>query len=308
MEQKRIPLDPTKIGISNNIRIENEQKAKIINVNINNNLNISSNNSLFSEESTSEVKLCESPFIYHKEKYLVDQEKKEIVSLYSTFKYLKEKYNIKNSRKNRMDCIVKKIKTKYLNAIHEAIKYCVNLKIGKLPQNFITNVKIEYNKLYFNKTVEQIYTEFNILPSLNELINKNLIKIGKKELFINLMNNSLKNIYQYYLISDLYKYHRMCIIKKEGENLGKLYDYVAQNICIYFIYNKGNKIINYKNNNINVSNNNNMYENKFINEQKSLDNVNNNIKSTYQMNNNYYVSLNNYNNNNKIKFIVSKNK
>ena len=305
MEQKRIPLDPTKIGITNNIRIENEQKAKIINVNINNNLNISSNNSLFSEESTSEVKLCESPFIYHKEKYLVDQEKKEIVSLYSTFKYLKEKYNIKNSRKNRMDCIVKKIKTKYLNAIHEAIKYCVNLKIGKLPQNFITNVKIEYNKLYFNKTVEQIYTEFNILPSLNELINKNLIKIGKKELFINLMNNSLKNIYQYYLISDLYKYHRMCIIKKEGENLGKLYDYVAQNICIYFIYNKGNKVINYKNNNINVSNNNNMYENKFINEQKSLDNVNNNIKSTYQKNNNYYVSLNN---NNKIKFIVSKNK
>ena len=307
MEQKRIPLDPTKIGISNNIRIENEQKAKIINVNINNNLNISSNNSLFSEESTSEVKLCESPFIYHKEKYLVDQEKKEIVSLYSTFKYLKEKYNIKNSRKNRMDCIVKKIKTKYLNAIHEAIKYCINLKIGKLPQNFITNVKIEYNKLYFNKTVEQIYTEFNILPSLNELINKNLIKIGKKELLINLMNNSLKNIYQYYLISDLYKYHRMCIIKKEGENPGRLYDYVAQNMCIYFIYNKGNKnLINYKNKNFNViSNNNNMYENKFINEQKSLDNVNNNIKSTYQKNNNYYVSLNN---NNKIKFIVSKNK
>ena len=304
MEQKRIPLDPTKIGISNNIRIENEQKAKIINVNINNNLNISSNNSLFSEESTSEVKLCESPFIYQKEKYLVDKEKKEIVSLYSTFKYLKEKYNIKNSRKNRMDCIVKKIKTKYLNAIHEAIKYCVNLKIGKLPQNFITNVKIEYNKLYFNKTVEQIYTEFNILPSLNELINKNLIKIGKKELLINLMNNSLKNIYQYYLISDLYKYHRMCIIKKEGENPGRLYDYVAQNMCIYFIYNKGNKnLINYKNKNFNViNNNNNMYENKFINEKDILDNVNNN-KSTYQMENNYSVSLNN----NKIKFIVSKN-
>ena len=175
-----------------------------------------------------------------------------MVSLYSTFKYLKEKYNIKNSRKNRMDCIVKKIKTKYLNAIHEAIKYCVNLKIGKLPQNFITNVKIEYNKLYFNKTVEQIYTEFNILPSLNELINKNLIKIGKKELLINLMNNSLKDIYQYYLISDLYKYHRMCIIKKEGENPGRLYDYVAQNMCIYFLYNKGNKnLINYKNKNFN---------------------------------------------------------
>ena len=304
MEHKSIPLESAKIGITNNIRIENEQKAKIINVNINNNLNISSNNSLYTDETTSEVKLCESPFIYQKEKYLVDHEKKEIVSLYSTFKYLKEKYNINNSRKNRLDCIVKKVKTKYLNAIHEAIKYCVNIKVGKLPQYFITNIKIEYNKFYFNKTVDQICREFNLLPSLNELINKNLIKIGKKELLINLMNNSLKDIYQYYLISDLYKYHRMCIIKKEGENPGRLYDYVAQNMCIYFIYNKGNKnLINYKNKNFNViSNNNNMYENKFINEKDILDNVNNN-KSTYQMENNYSVSLNN----NKIKFIVSKN-
>jgi hypothetical protein len=305
MEQKSIPLESAKIGIANNIRIENEQKAKIINVNINNNLNISSNNSLYTDETTSEVKLCESPFIYQKEKYLVDKEKKEIISLYSTFKYLKEKYNINNSRKNRMDCIIKKVKTKYMNAIHDAIKHCVNLKMNKLPQNFITNINIEYNKMYFNKTVEQLYSEFNIVPSLNELINKNLIKNGKKELLIILMNSSLKDIYQYYLTSDLYKYHRMCIIKKEGENSGKLYDYVAQNICKYFIYNKGNKkIINYKNNNFNVSNNNNMYENKFNNEKNILENVNNNFKSIYDIKNNYSVPLNSY----KIKFVVTKNK
>jgi len=293
--------------ITNNIRIDNEKRAHIVNVNINNNLNISSNNSLCTDESTSEIKLCESPFIYQKEKYLVDKEKKEIISLYSTFKYLKEKYNINNSRKNRMDCIIKKVKTKYMNAIHDAIKHCVNLKMNKLPQNFITNINIEYNKMYFNKTVEQLYSEFNIVPSLNELINKNLIKNGKKELLIILMNSSLKDIYQYYLTSDLYKYHRMCIIKKEGENSGKLYDYVAQNICKYFIYNKGNKkIINYKNNNLNVSNNNNnnMYENKFNNEKNISENVNNNFKSIYDIKNKYSVPLNSY----KIKFVVTKNK
>ena len=305
MEQKSISLKGGKLEITNNIRIDNEKRAHIVNVNINNNLNISSNNSLCTDESTSEIKLCESPFIYQKEKYLVDKEKKEIISLYSTFKYLKEKYNINNSRKNRMDCIIKKVKTKYMNAIHDAIKHCVNLKINKLPQNFITNINIEYNKMYFNKTVEQLYSEFNIVPSLNELINKNLIKNGKKELLIILMNSSLKDIYQYYLTSDLYKYHRMCIIKKEGENSGKLYDYVAQNICKYFIYNKGNKkIINYKNNNLNVSNNNNMYENKFNNEKNILENVNNNFKSIYDIKNNYSVPLNSY----KIKFVVTKNK
>ena len=305
MEQKSISLKGGKMEIINNIRIDNEKRAHIVNVNINNNLNISSNNSLCTDESTSEIKLCESPFIYQKEKYLVDKEKKEIISLYSTFKYLKEKYNINNSRKNRMDCIIKKVKTKYMNAIHDAIKHCVNLKMNKLPQNFITNINIEYNKVYFNKTVEQLYSEFNIVPSLNELINKNLIKNGKKELLIILMNSSLKDIYQYYLTSDLYKYHRMCIIKKEGENSGKLYDYVAQNICKYFIYNKGNKkIINYKNNNLNVSNNNNMYENKFNNEKNILENINNNFKSIYDIKNNYSVPLNSY----KIKFVVTKNK
>ena len=304
--EKNIHFNIRKEEYMNQINKETEQKTQIINVNINNNLNISSNNSLCTDDSISEIKLCESPFIFQKEKYLVDKEKNEIISLYSTFKYIKEKYNIKNSRKNRIDCIIKKVKTKYMNAIHEAIKYCVNIKMNKLPQNFITNIKIEYNKMFLNKTVEEIYTEFNIIPSLNELINKNLIKNGKKELLIKLMNSSLKDTYQFYLNSNLYKYHRMCIIKKEGENSVKLYDYVAQNICKYFIYNKGNKS-NYKNNNLTVSNNNNnnnnnLYEKQFNENLNIKDNVNNNFRSTYKLKDNYYVSL--YNN--KMKFIITK--
>ena len=55
------------------------------------------------------------------------------------------------------------------------------------------------------------------------------------------MNSTLKDIYQYYLNSELYKYNRMCIKNKEGEKVAKLYDYIAQNICQYFLYNKGNK-------------------------------------------------------------------
>ena len=174
-----------------------------------------------------------------------------------------------------MDCIIKKVKTKYMNAIHDSIKYCVNLNINKLPQYFITNIKIEYNKMYLNKTVEQIYTEFHIIPSVNELINKKLIKKGKIGLLINLMNSPLKDIYQYYLQSDLYKYHRKCILKKEGENSAKLYDYIAENICKYFLYNKGNKKLN---NNVN----NNLYEkenmNKNINYKKDI----NNFESTFK--------------------------
>ena len=303
MEEKNIPLHmKEKECINDNMKKESEEKHQIITVNTYNNSNLSSSNNSMCDESTSEIGLCESPFIYQKEKYLVDKEKKEIISLYSTFKYLKEKYGIENSRKNRMDCLIKKIKTKYINAIHEAIKYCVNLNINKLPQYFITNIKIEYNKMYLNKTVEEIYTEFNILPSLNELINKNLIKKNKKELLIELMNSSLKDIYQYYLTSDLYKYHRLYIIKKEGENIGKLYDYVAMNICKYFLYNKGNKkIINYNNNkNVNNNNNNNKMYQKEIIDKEYINEKNVFIRSTYDKKNNNNVPLLN----NKIKFVV----
>ncbi len=249
MEEKKIPLI-TKKGITD---INNDNKISISNI------------SICTEESTSDLKLCETPFIYQKEKYLVDSEQNKIISLYSTFKYLKEKYGIENSRKNRMDCLIKKIKTKYINAIHEAIKYCVNLSINKLPQYFITNIKIEYNKNYLNKTIEQIYTEFKILPSLNELIEKNLIKKGKKEILVLLMNTTLKDVYKYYLFSELYKYYKFLIINKEGEKIGKLYDYISQNICQYFLYNKGNKT-KIVNNNVNKE----PYDKNFINNEKII--------------------------------------
>ena len=294
MEEKKIPLI-TKKGITD---INNDNKISISNI------------SICTEESTSDLKLCETPFIYQKEKYLVDKEKNEIISLYSTFKYLKEKYDIDNKRKNRMDCIIKKVKTKFLNAIHEVIKFCVNLKINKLPQYFITNIKIEFNKTYLYKTLEEIYTEFNIIPPLKELIDKNIIKKRTKELFIKLMNSSLKDIYQCYLSSEFYKYYKIDIIKKEGENFAKIYDYVAKNICKYFIYNKGNKKDNYIDNdfirvNYNNNNNNFMYEKKISNNKidfiKQDVNKKNNF-STYKTKNNEFVSL--YKN--KIKFNVFK--
>ena len=254
MKENIFSLDLKDEHVNNNISFEKEP----LQINANNISNIT----IYSDDSTSEIKLCEIPFIYQKEKYLVDIDQNKIISLYSTFKFLKRKYGLKNERKNRIDCLIKKVKTKYIKGIHEAIKSCVNLYIHRLPQNFTTNIKIEFNKLYLNKTVEQIYTEFKILPSLNELIEKNLIKKGKKEFLILLMTSSLKDIYKSYLSSRLYKYDRMYIKNKEGENVAKLYDYIAQNICQYFLYNRGNK----KKLNINK----NLYEKDIINNDKII--------------------------------------
>ena len=275
MKDTIFPLNIEKDSINNVFDVFNEkdQQRQII--------NSISNNSLYTDDTLSEIKLCDTPFICHKEKYLVDSDNNKIISLYSTFKFLKEKYGLKNTRKNRIDCIIKKVKTKYLQAIHEAIKYCVNLFIQRLPQYFITNIKIEYNKMYLNKTIEQIYTEFKILPSLKEIIEKNLIRKGKKEFLVVLMSTTLKEIYQYYLSSQLYIYYRKCIRKKEGEKVAKLYDYIALNICEYFLYNKGNK----KKNNINNLKN-----------KNNINNYKNNVNSQNIINNNKITVHNNINN------------
>ena len=78
----------------------------------------------------------------------IDENKKKILSFYSKFKYLCCKYKIDNLRKNHIDIIIKKVKIKLFKAIHEVLKYSLNININGLPQNFINNIKIEYNRQY----------------------------------------------------------------------------------------------------------------------------------------------------------------
>ena len=140
-----------------------------------------------------------------KEKYnLIDENKKKIISFYSKFKYLCCKYKIDNIRKNHIDIIIKKVKIKLFKGIHEALKFCLNININRLPQNFIVNVKIEYNQIYLRKTINEIYSEFSVLPSLKEIIENKVVKKDKTEIFILLMNTTLLNIIKIYLISNLF--------------------------------------------------------------------------------------------------------
>lgn len=109
----------------------------------------------------------------------IDENKKKILSFYSKFKYLCCKYKIDNLRKNHIDIIIKKVKIKLFKGIHEVLKYCLNININRLPQNFINNIKIEYNRQYLDKTISEIYLEFSILPSLKEILENKMIKKEK---------------------------------------------------------------------------------------------------------------------------------
>ena len=166
----------------------------------------------------------------------IDENKKKILSFYSKFKYLCCKYKIDNLRKNHIDIIIKKVKIKLFKGIHEVLKYCLNININRLPQNFINNIKIEYNRQYLDKTISEIYLEFSILPSLKEILENKMIKKEKTEILILFMNSSLIEIIKIYLSSNLFLYDKKKLQRKSGLNDVILFDFVANNICDYFQY------------------------------------------------------------------------
>lgn len=178
----------------------------------------------------------------------IDTDRRMPHAFHKQFNQLKERLPINDTRKTHVDSLLKKCKSKYVKAVHEGIKKCLNLRVERLPQNFITNIKIDFNKIYLEKTIGEIYTEFNLLPKTEEIIRLNLIRKGKQALFEELSSTKFKVGYQLYLQSDLYSQDFEYVANKEGEETSQLYDYIAKNMCDYYLFNRGNrqKSIKYK--------------------------------------------------------------
>ena len=215
----------------------------------------------------------------------------KINKFYSRIKLIRKKYNIKKSRKNHIDSLVKKAKSKFLKAIYECLKYCLHsFNLCRLPQKFIINTRIEYNKKILNETVEQVYNEFKLLPTYEILLEKNVIYKNRKEFLYALMKSKLKDIYKYYISSDLYTLDKKKIEKKSGEAVVKLYDYVATNICEYFLLNKGNdKRLNRWRNTTNLKR---IIKKKRFETHKSLSQSNNNIDNNREQKKNIAIKFN----------------
>ena len=221
--------------------------------------------------------------------------RKEINIFYSKIKLIRKKYNIKKSRKNHIDSLVKKAKSKFLKAIYECLKYCLHsCNLSRLPQKFIINTRIEYNKKILNKTVEEIYTGFKLLPTYETLMQNNQVYKNRQEFLYSLMKTKLKDIYKYYISSNLYTIDKKRIESKSGEGVVKLYDFVATNICEYFLLNKGNdKRLNRWRNNGNAKK---LFVKKkrFEIQKKVENNNNNNSINNININNNknIYIKFN----------------
>ncbi len=166
---------------------------------------------------------------------------KETKSFISIFNFIRKKLQIKQSRKNNLDSILKKSKGKFFRAIFEGLKSCLNIIVYRLPQEFITNITIEYNKKYFHKKIIEIYNEFNILPSLNDIIENNLFKIGKLDILKEIICNDFMSLYDIYINSEKFKKDVNNIKIYEGKRISILYEFVARNFIVYYYEKKENK-------------------------------------------------------------------
>jgi hypothetical protein len=145
------------------------------------------------------------------------------------------------TRKTQIDSLLKKCKSKCFKTIHDALRKCLKCKIDRLPQEFITNIKIDFNKTYMNKSILQIYKEYNIIKSVDDIFEKNLILEDKKEYFKDFFNLSFKDSYELYITSRQYLKDYEDIAEKECENFAILYNYISRIFVQYYTFSKGNR-------------------------------------------------------------------
>lgn len=179
---------------------------------------------------------------------IVSQQKKKKIQnkkrklIHQNFMLLKHKLNLKTfMRKTQIDSLLKKCKSKAFKSIHEAIKKCLKVKLPRLPQNFITNIKIDFNKTYLDKKIIDIYQENNIIESFDFLVNHNLIHANKEYTLKVFLNLKLKEVIEYYINSKQYIRDYLHIYKREGEKFATLFDFIAHIFIQYYTKSKGNK-------------------------------------------------------------------
>ena len=166
---------------------------------------------------------------------------KEINNFNEIFLTIRKKLHVKHSRKSEVDSLLKKAKCKFFQTVHNIMKYCLNITVNRLPQVFITNITIEYNLNYLDKTIFQIYKEFDIIQNI-KLIDDEMITIKNKELFKLFTKYKFYELYEVYIESQCYQKDINKVINKNGKNIGILYEFVSKNFIVYYMNSK-NKIV-----------------------------------------------------------------
>ena len=209
----------------------------------------------------------------------------KLMTFQNCFTFLRKSLHIKYIRKSHIDNILKKCKGKFYKAIYNCLQQCVKIKIKKLPQAFITNISIDYNKQFLEFTINNLYDYFNLMPFPMEIfLNNNYCIKGKESYFKYILLSRIDYLYSIYIQSNRYKKEIKLLKKKEGIKMAFLYQFVSENFLSYYYYSKPHikKQKNIETNNNNSENisfiNNNILENN--NNNNENENINMNINIT----------------------------
>ena len=222
------------------------------------------------------------------------------------FTFLRKTLQIKYTRRIHIDSILKKCKGKFFKAVNDCLKQCVKINLKKLPQTYITNISIEYNKQFLDFTINDLYNYFNLSPyPMETILQKDYCVKGKESFFKYIFLSKIKNLYSIYIQSKRYKRELESMKRQKGIKMVYLHQFVAENFISYYCYSKPhikkNKNIearnNVKDNNNNNINNNNINNINNINNNNINNNINNNMIDYNNINNNN-INYNNINNNN----------
>ena len=194
----------------------------------------------------------------------------EMLSFQGLFTSLRKILDVKYTRKLHIDSILKKCKGRFFKAINECVKKCLRINVPKFPQNFITNISIEYNQKFLDFTMGDLFSYFHLLPySLDDIMEKNYC-YKEKEIYLKyIFLSKMGSLYFQYIQSKQYKRMIDLIKTKKGIKIAKLYQFVSDNFYNYYVFSRAH--IKKSNKNGETEQNSNL--------EQSNDNINNNEKS-----------------------------
>ena len=209
-------------------------------------------------------------------------QKEKNLTFQQNFTYLRKKLQIKLTRKTYIDSILKKCKGRFFKAINDCLRKCTFIYIHKLPQKFITDISISYNKNFLNYTTIDLYRYFNLKPfNKEDKIEKSNFCIKGKETYLKfILSSKLYDLYNIFIESKRYKREVEGIKNNSGVKMSLLYQFVSENYYNYYLFSKprlnNKKNQKEKNNNQkNINNNKNISDNNNNNNSKNI--ISNNI-------------------------------
>ena len=192
---------------------------------------------------------------------LIFNEEMKSLSFQGLFAHIRKNLDVNYTRKLHIDSILKKCKGRFFKAISECVRKCIKINVPKFPQNFITNIAIEYNQKFIDFTIEDLYQHFHLLPySINDILEKKYCAKDKEIYLRYIFLSKINTLYIQYVQSNRYKRMLELIKNKKGVKIAKLYQFVADNFVNYYLFSKAhikkNSLLEEINNNSNNENSN----------------------------------------------------